>query len=170
MKNVKLIYTDYHNSEIYCKTINELKPYEQQESVKLIIDTLSIAQKVQLLKDLKIEEAKEMIEYLRSIGYVPITKIEKIPELTIPQPNQLYYQNSGWVKTFNIAKNDLAYNDAVPVEAHLFVNVEILNSHPFRQAQIRFKKKQDEIKQDKAIKKRQKEIEKARKLLEENKK
>jgi AmiR/NasT family two-component response regulator len=33
----------------------------------------------------------------------------------------------------------------------------------------RFQKKQDEIKQDKAVKRRQKQIEKAKKLLEENK-
>jgi hypothetical protein len=55
MNNLKLIYTGYGEVEINCKTIDELQVHEKRNLAKLLVDTLSIEQKVQLLEDLKIE-------------------------------------------------------------------------------------------------------------------
>ena len=172
MNCLKLIFIDdaKYPENILCKTINELTSWQKEDLARKVMDSLSNDQKVNVLNYIDIGE-KEFAAFVKKLGYEPATRIKKIPEVEIDNPNYLLYNAGSRIEAFcpsRAGQKEYYYDKAVQYQGDLYVKVNLPNTHPFMQARARFQKKKEAEAVERAEKKRLRQIEKAKKLLEEN--
>lgn len=166
MNNFKILTTRgrYDDLEIECFSSEQLSNQDRIIVASEMAKYLNSEDQLKILQGLSIDE-KTFGKYVKDLGYLPATRIEKIPEATIVEPNRLYYNNI--YGNFSPCGKS-SYNEQEALKStKYYVQVELSDKHPFSIARKNFLKKKEEEKQERLEKKKAKEIEKAKKLLQE---
>jgi hypothetical protein len=160
--NVK---TNYGASpEIQMRNPSELFPDEKEELARELMASLHAEQIIRLFDQANLSTF-QWESYLKKIGYAPMLKAQKVPELEVLTENGIYWNSS--YNTFSpVNKNDHYYHQALKHQGKFFVEVKFTNQHPFAVDKKNLEAKDRKIKEEKAAKKKERALEKARKLLE----
>jgi hypothetical protein len=172
MNAIKILYLngERYSDEIFCKNFSELRPWEKEEIVLKCLNGLTNESSVNILNQLYAYiDQKVFHKYVKSQGYDLISKIKDSSEIEVKEPNTLYYTTRNGIHHLNPSiKDGYYYDEALKHEGTFFVKVNVPEKHPLIQARLRYQKKQEQVKVEKAEKRKAKQIEKAKKILQEN--
>ena len=153
----------YEAPEIIVKDPCELSNDEKEALAREFLSSLPAETILPLLGFLNISTV-QWENYLKKIGYAPMLKAQKVPELEVLAENGVYWNSSH--NTFSPVIKNHYYHQALKHEGKFFVEVKFPDKHPFSVTKRNLEAQEKKLKEEKAEKKKARAIEKARKLLE----
>lgn len=174
--HVETNYNDYGNS-VYSdvvldvSSISELTP-TQKDALFAELNDANIFRESDILEHLR--QAKSVLSKRKfdaemlKLGYLPIVKAKKIPEINV-DPSTIYYRENGYLRSFDITKNNYEMESALKSKSDIyFAQIDFDENHPFMKMREKYKNEQEEKKIKSLEKKRLRDIKRAKKILKEN--